>query len=104
MVLMWMLLGGLLGCSYAPEDYEEEWTSVLCEKTISCGYGDLFSWSTEEDCLDDYSADPELMADPSCDGFDGDAARACVTGYRKVGCDEMYDPEAFPAECDQICP
>lgn len=94
----------LAGCSYTPDEYEDEWVGVFCEKTVSCGYGDLFSWKTAEDCRGEYSADPDLMADPSCEGFDGDAARECVDGYRGLDCDEMFDPEQFPAACDQICP
>ncbi len=94
----------LVGCSYSPDEYEDEWVTVFCKKTVSCGYGDLFSWKTTEACEDDYGDEPELMADPTCDGFDGDAARSCVEGYRGLDCDEMFDPEQFPASCAQICP
>ena len=93
---IWLLLGGLAGC-----DAEARWNAAVCEKTVDCGYGELYGWTDAAACEAD--ATGLLAPMDTCSADDPGALRACAEAYAAVACADMYDPEALPEACQALC-
>lgn len=101
--MRWMFAAFLVGCGWSEDRYHEEWVSAFCDKNIECEYGALFGWETVDDCLAEYGEMESTAAEAECEDYDGSAARACVTDYSALSCDELFEPEKWPEACDVIC-
>lgn len=95
-----LLLGG---CGWSEDRYYEEKTATFCEQVISCDYGVLFNYEDVDGCIASESEKAEIAAESDCQDYDGVAAKACVEGKAALTCDELFDGEAQPEACDQIC-
>lgn len=98
-----LLLLPLVACGWSQDRYHEEWTQAFCDQIISCEYGDLFQYEDEDACLADVEAKSATASDSDCQDYDGQSAKECVTEYRALGCDELFDPDKQPKACDTIC-
>ena len=98
-----VMLPLLVGCGWSWDKYVSEKEQATCEQLVACGVAPAYGWTTVDDCL----ADPHITGEEgstACDGYDGSAAKKCITAYLAVDCDNFTGIYNDIDVCNQVCP
>lgn len=92
----------LVGCGWSEHRYFEEKDQAFCDQMLACGYGDMQGYTDVDACLADRESGT-AAAETACVDYDGVSAKECVTEYRQLGCDELFDGDKQPEACAVVC-